>query len=657
MVKVGRMPAFHETLLPGSSKCGDVIRTLADDARFGFLFQGVAQVMCEVRVGVHRGDTFEVLMDSDDTVQGLFPGEPLHILVKLPADAGEKSSAVHHDAETCSAHYSSEESLHGSSVNLLNSFCLFPALVAPGMHRAVSGAGAAASGGASSVAASGLGDLSAIARALPYTGITSGAADRRAPDSTDEFISGLQAQAPTEPPPLGMLASELRRPLPELHVHSGDFADFDKLSKLLELPLMRVRLADADGAYQRKLSRHLAYALFVVNYREGHTRSEMDITVDVAALVARLLELLFDGDERGLSFTSAHNLADASGATLPEKRPDFMCWAKHALVFKGEYKMLSTQWDEATEDLLRKMTAANVLALSGLPYLLCYAVAGTQLQFFALHEHRSDRLPTLQLQPISEVLNARALRDCATAVVATCNVFRVLCALQRCVRPSYSTVRFNLWHERGQRSLLLDFPRQRVVKKCVPTAPIEVARELYGHLKAGLPGCIRLVKWEREDDGRMQLELTPLAMQTRPLTAAEYKAAFRCILTALAAVHARGFVHRDVRAPNILYAGGHGGSSEWLLIDFEAADKNGSCLPTDVIAREYLPPEVQAGNPARPYTAAGDMYCLGKVMDTWKAVNADWVGLDLLALLRAMLESDPAKRPTASDALAHPWFA
>lgn len=511
----------------------------------------------------------------------------------------------------------------------------------------IAAAGAGAAAGAPGAALSGLDGLGALGAALLSRTLVSDAA--LAADSSSLYVQELRKLAPAEVPALAALSAALRHPLPELRVQLRDFKDYGKLSQLLggEPPLLPVRAVDAADMCPLALTRHLSYALFSIDFRASDRRSEMDITVDVAVLVARLLGLLCGMGGPGLQFSTAHNLADSSDATRSGLRPEFLCWAQHALVFKGEYKMSAEQWEEAKADLLEKMTGGNVLALSGLPYLLCYAVAGPQLQFFALHEHNSAGIVSMELTPISDILYINELVGRAAAVVHTFNIFRLLSRLMHCVRHS-TGVPFGVTNVRGTRELHID---RQVVKVCKPTASRDVAEELYSRLAAGLPHCIRVLKQRWSGTARVSLTMAPVAMQTAPKTPEEHKAAMRCALTALAALHASGFVHRDVRAPNILFAGG----SQWLLIDFEAADREGSCMPTDVVADAYLPPEVEAGNPGAPYTAAGDVYCLGKVLQAW-AQDA-WLGPTGRALLAAMLNKDPTKRPTASAALADPWLA
>lgn len=125
MVKiVGCMPGFEEVALPRSSKRRDVIRILAEDADFKTFFQGVSRAACEVLAGAARADRFEHRMESDDTVQRLFPDALLHIVVKLPIGAGEQSApgflaSRRSDEQSCHPYL-----LHVSSLDVV--FCNTP---------------------------------------------------------------------------------------------------------------------------------------------------------------------------------------------------------------------------------------------------------------------------------------------------------------------------------------------------------------------------------------------------------------------------------------------------------------------------------------------------------------------------------------------------
>jgi serine/threonine-protein kinase len=84
------------------------------------------------------------------------------------------------------------------------------------------------------------------------------------------------------------------------------------------------------------------------------------------------------------------------------------------------------------------------------------------------------------------------------------------------------------------------------------------------------------------------------------------------VAEALAAVHKRGLVHRDIKPDNVMLALNTSGGRlvDWLkLIDFGTALKVGKAPPSPIGTPEFCPPEqFQAGTPAHP---ANDVYALG----------------------------------------------
>jgi serine/threonine protein kinase len=151
--------------------------------------------------------------------------------------------------------------------------------------------------------------------------------------------------------------------------------------------------------------------------------------------------------------------------------------------------------------------------------------------------------------------------------------------------------------------------------------------------------------------GMRLLQIRPVCLEQLPSTLEELRAALRCVLTALGALHQRGLVHRDVRWPNLLKH-----EDRWLLADFELADRAGSPVPDSAIASGFLPPEVRADRGAG-YSRAGDVYCVGKLLETWERESGTPLPAAARALQRSLMEEDPLLRPQASQLLAHSWVA
>lgn len=122
------------------------------------------------------------------------------------------------------------------------------------------------------------------------------------------------------------------------------------------------------------------------------------------------------------------------------------------------------------------------------------------------------------------------------------------------------------------------------------------------------------------------------------------------------------------------------GPSQWLLTDFECADRIGERLFTRYRDQLYVPPEVvvdekgdgsddsddgsdngSADVYGKPYGIAGDIYCLGVVLREWEEGSRYYEDGDKLSLagrdlLQSMLCPSPEDRPSAESALANPWF-
>jgi serine/threonine protein kinase len=116
----------------------------------------------------------------------------------------------------------------------------------------------------------------------------------------------------------------------------------------------------------------------------------------------------------------------------------------------------------------------------------------------------------------------------------------------------------------------------------------------------------------------------------------------RELLDALAAIHAAGVVHRDVKPSNVLLDdGGRAHLTDFGIAQPENATKltgTGQVIGT----LKYMPPEVLAGNPA---TERSDLYALGVVLGECLAGR---VVPPLEALIDRLTATDPQERPASA---------
>jgi eukaryotic-like serine/threonine-protein kinase len=150
------------------------------------------------------------------------------------------------------------------------------------------------------------------------------------------------------------------------------------------------------------------------------------------------------------------------------------------------------------------------------------------------------------------------------------------------------------------------------------------------------------------DDGLalMTMELVPggtlrdLLARHGPLPERVVAQLLHHLLDALAAVHATGLVHGDVKPANLLLRSG--ALPHLLLADFGVATTRDRPAPV-AGTPSYLPPERVAGTPPHP---SQDVYAAGLVARRAMAGPSP-----LLTLCDSMTRAEPERRPTAAAAL------
>jgi len=146
-------------------------------------------------------------------------------------------------------------------------------------------------------------------------------------------------------------------------------------------------------------------------------------------------------------------------------------------------------------------------------------------------------------------------------------------------------------------------------------------------------------------------------------------------------MHQRGIIHRDLKPDNILL-----NSDKEGVLDVRVADLGLACKASvdEVLEHKcgtpsYIAPEVLAKT---GYSFKSDLFSLGSIMFNLvtgrflfyadsltemlrlnkecdlqclqdPSIKLSPLGLDLM---KRLLEKDPTRRPSAKDALKHPWF-
>jgi tRNA A-37 threonylcarbamoyl transferase component Bud32 len=157
----------------------------------------------------------------------------------------------------------------------------------------------------------------------------------------------------------------------------------------------------------------------------------------------------------------------------------------------------------------------------------------------------------------------------------------------------------------------------------------------FGHAPGGAPFVVMELVTGRSLEDRLA---------TGPLSAAEAMRLGAQLASALAAVHARGLVHRDVKPANVMLT-----DDGAKLVDFgisavagDTSDESEEVLGTPA----YLAPERLRG---RPTTAATDVYALGLVLYKMLTGRLPWQGETTTEILHAHSTVRPEPLPAKVD--------
>jgi serine/threonine protein kinase len=126
------------------------------------------------------------------------------------------------------------------------------------------------------------------------------------------------------------------------------------------------------------------------------------------------------------------------------------------------------------------------------------------------------------------------------------------------------------------------------------------------HLPADVDVAITNIVW------RVWVKLTPVGAQWVLRTDADLRTLCRDVLTALAAAHNAGFVHRDVREDNLVRC-----DAGFVLVDWELAGPIGDPVFWRP-AEGRVPPNVVQGTAWSP---GMDLWQLGRVLKRFQVTN------------------------------------
>lgn len=373
--------------------------------------------------------------------------------------------------------------------------------------------------------------------------------------------------------------------------------------------------------------------------RQRNGTSEDSLHAVYDSVITDVLVLLRDHVSLGLRLD--RNTIDKSGTTKGQSRPDVLCWLPSGILgFKGEEKATAEDLHVATEELSSKLAAWTPTFFGEIPYQIGYAAGGETIQFFAMDVRRGGR--RIPLCDAFTVTTPKARSQCVRMAV---NLFRLLRTLQsrfpeHCLSLGDVITR--------PESCVVTVHGDFVSKRAAAFTGPEL-KDLYLALLARPIECLARPKKAPKVGASLTVQIQPVGFFRCP--GEQVKNAARNLLTALDGLHKIGWVHRDVRATNVMEVPGDG----WYLMDLEWAQRAGQPLENYAPKRDNAPPEIRDGGCAAVWTAASDMWQFARVLELW-GENGSPLGEMGNSLCLSLMAERPEDRPTAQQALKHVWL-
>ncbi|XP_024375983.1 crinkler effector protein 8 [Physcomitrium patens] len=375
-------------------------------------------------------------------------------------------------------------------------------------------------------------------------------------------------------------------------------------------------------------------------------KSEMDVSYTVQGYLRRFFnacnEYSLDGATLDLTFNKSEKLSlSKSNATLSRKRPDTLGVMSQCTFLVGEDKL--SDLSEAENGISLKMQPLNPRFYGDLRFILGYIAAGTKFQWVFIGKDRS-------LVRIEPLLDLAKIPNRILLILSIFNAFTLVRKMAEKIPPIPG--RHAMFSSLVQGDCTIYFLNDSVRKKiknfksyCEATATdFNVVNRAYNDVKGSpyLPMVIEEPELGRGGDS-YKVTIGPLGYSPRIRSEEDTKMLAKSVCNALKVLHEKGFVHRDVRLPNIVEIT-HG---QFMLIDLETVAESPFFVHPSF---HYLTDWSRDMLENSHYTPKSDMYQLGKLLgDKFATFTRSPSAQQFISRLMS-------KQVDANTALEDPWL-
>ena len=279
--------------------------------------------------------------------------------------------------------------------------------------------------------------------------------------------------------------------------------------------------------------------------------------------------------------TSDYNGKDISIAL---KRPDF--WMSDnfgRILFKGEEKKMVLQIGEAKKQLLDYCFILDKSQYSDIRYTFGYVTGGNIVEIYML-DHQN-----INLNKDSLIMryDLHTISDRLQIITNVISIYYICSIISKKYKPkdfyhylyvdqvfALSTIQF-IAYNRVLKTVVFELQRICAFQSTNGISDLLSFYDLIREDNSNSPiiNTIRCCAYKYTPNTNLILLLTPICnidIQSRTKSnLAEFQELLLCILNALQSIHNQGYLHNDIRWPNIVYCDDHKKYNKYLLIDFE----------------------------------------------------------------------------------------